>query len=78
MSGRLNGVVSLTDILNLYARASGLSPDDPNENRMRRRRSSSSSVRASIDGSRSSTDLSRSVDNIRGSVDLGRSSSQRR
>jgi hypothetical protein len=44
LSGRLVGVVSLTDILNLYARASGLSPADPAESRSRRRRSSSSSV----------------------------------
>lgn len=43
LSGRLVGVVSLTDILNLHARASGLSPADPAESR-RRRRSSSSSV----------------------------------
>ncbi|KAL1996918.1 hypothetical protein VTN49DRAFT_7783 [Thermomyces lanuginosus] len=44
VSGRLVGVLSLTDILNLYARASGLSPADPAETRSRRRRSSSSSV----------------------------------
>ncbi|EAW08065.1 CBS domain protein [Aspergillus clavatus NRRL 1] len=44
LSGRLVGVVSLTDILNLHARASGLRPADPAENRSRRRRSSSSSV----------------------------------
>ncbi|RLL95742.1 hypothetical protein CFD26_103683 [Aspergillus turcosus] len=44
LSGRLVGVVSLTDILNLHARASGLSPADPAESRSRRRRSSSSSV----------------------------------
>jgi CBS domain-containing protein len=44
LSGRLVGVVSLTDILNLYARASGLSPTDPAETRSRRRRSSSSSL----------------------------------
>ncbi|KAL1968920.1 hypothetical protein VTN77DRAFT_1281 [Rasamsonia byssochlamydoides] len=43
-SGRLVGVVSLTDILNLYARASGLKPADPAETRSRRRRSSSSSL----------------------------------
>ncbi|KAJ5172114.1 hypothetical protein N7492_004707 [Penicillium capsulatum] len=43
LSGRLVGVVSLTDILNLHARATGLSPADPAESR-RRRRSSSSSV----------------------------------
>ncbi|KAF9892738.1 cell separation during budding [Aspergillus nanangensis] len=44
LSGRLVGVVSLTDILNLHARASGLSPADPTESRSRRRRSSSSSI----------------------------------
>ncbi|KAL2860895.1 CBS domain-containing protein [Aspergillus lucknowensis] len=44
LSGRLVGVVSLTDVLNLHARASGLSPADPAETRSRRRRSSSSSV----------------------------------
>ncbi|KAK4993208.1 cell separation during budding [Elasticomyces elasticus] len=60
MSGRLNGVISLTDILNLYARASGLSPADPDETRRRRRRSSSSSVRQSAELSGSSLDLSRS------------------
>ncbi|KAJ5944367.1 hypothetical protein N7516_004535 [Penicillium verrucosum] len=43
LSGRLAGVVSLTDILNLHARASGLNPADPAESRSRRRRSSSSS-----------------------------------
>ena len=61
MSGRLSGVISLTDILNLFARASGLSPQDPDEARRQRRGSSSSSVRASIDSARSSSvDLSRS------------------
>lgn len=55
MSGRLSGVVSLTDILNLYARASGLSPSDPNETRRQRRRSSSSSMRPSLDSGRSSS-----------------------
>ncbi|KAI2088701.1 cell separation during budding [Ophidiomyces ophidiicola] len=44
LSGRLVGVVSLTDVLNLYARASGLKPADPNDIRNRRRRSSSCSV----------------------------------
>ncbi|CAG7925063.1 unnamed protein product [Penicillium olsonii] len=43
LSGRLVGVISLTDILNLHARASGLNPTDPAETRSRRRRSSSSS-----------------------------------
>ncbi|KAF4556276.1 SDS23-like protein [Elsinoe fawcettii] len=68
LSGRLTGVISLTDVLNLYARASGLSPMDPEETRRRRRTSSSSSVRsgsvrASLDGggSRTSMDLSKSV-----------------
>jgi hypothetical protein len=62
MSGRLTGVVSLTDVLNLFARTSGLSPKDPEEERQRRRRSSSSSLRPSLDG-------------LRGSIDLGRSPS---
>ncbi|KAF2086227.1 hypothetical protein K490DRAFT_44470, partial [Saccharata proteae CBS 121410] len=44
LSGHLTGVISLTDILNLFARATGLSPHDPNETRRARRRSSSSSV----------------------------------
>ncbi|KAL3478246.1 hypothetical protein BJX99DRAFT_224889 [Aspergillus californicus] len=44
LSGHLVGVVSLTDVLNLHARASGLSPADPAESRSRRRRSSSSSI----------------------------------
>lgn len=53
LSGRLSGVVSLTDILNLFARASGLQPHDPDEARRARRRSSSSSMRQSMDSSRS-------------------------
>ena len=54
MSGRLSGVVSLTDILNLFARASGLNPSDPSETRRHRRRSSSASfVRGSLDSRRS-------------------------
>lgn len=44
LSGRLLGAVSLTDILNLEARVSGLSPGDPTEHRNNHRRSSSSSV----------------------------------
>lgn len=60
MSGRLSGVISLTDVLNLFARASGLSPKDPEEERQRRRRSSSSSLRPSMDSLRSSIDLGRS------------------
>ena len=56
MSGRLSGVVSLTDVLNLFARASGLNPNDPAETRRHRRRSSSSSlVRGSLDSARSSS-----------------------
>lgn len=60
LSGRLTGVVSLTDILHLFARSSGLSPSDPSEQRARRRRSSSSSVRPSIENNgRHSSDLRR-------------------
>ncbi|KAI0023926.1 hypothetical protein F4780DRAFT_726909 [Xylariomycetidae sp. FL0641] len=59
LSGRLTGVVSLTDILNLFAKTSGLNPTDPNEQRARRRRSSSSSVRPSLDSSRASLDIRR-------------------
>jgi CBS domain-containing protein len=60
ISGRLTGVISLTDILNLFARQSGLNPLSPNDQRARRRRSSSSSVRPSIDSARgSSVDLRR-------------------
>ncbi|KAL9628124.1 MAG: hypothetical protein Q9204_006095 [Flavoplaca sp. TL-2023a] len=56
MAGRLAGVVSLTDILNLFARASGLHPTDPDERRRQRRRSSSSSMmRGSLDSTRSSS-----------------------
>ncbi|GAM83285.1 hypothetical protein ANO11243_012710 [Dothideomycetidae sp. 11243] len=73
LSGHLTGVISLTDVLNLYARASGLSPRDPEETRRRRRTSSSSSVRsssvrASLDGNppRGSVDLGRSVGDLRG------------
>ena len=47
MMGRLQGVVSLTDILNLFARVEGLKPANPNEARMNRRRSSSSSTATS-------------------------------
>ncbi|SPQ25822.1 d2e6ab78-1b73-4d2a-9532-ccbb0b92164d [Thermothielavioides terrestris] len=59
LSGRLTGVVSLTDILNLFAKSSGLRPSDPAEQRARRRRSSSSSVRPSLDSARASVDLRR-------------------
>ncbi|KAK4542394.1 hypothetical protein LTR36_006851 [Oleoguttula mirabilis] len=69
MSGRLSGVVSLTDILNLFARASGLSPGDPEDMRRRRRRSSSSSSRPNVESVRASAEY------VRGSTDLGRSSS---
>lgn len=47
MMGRLSGVVSLTDILNLFARVEGLKPAEPTEARMNRRRSSSSSTATS-------------------------------
>ncbi|KAH8819452.1 hypothetical protein F5884DRAFT_661239 [Xylogone sp. PMI_703] len=53
-SGRLIGVISLTDILNLFARQSGLNPLSPESQRARRRRSSSSSVRPSFDSVRGS------------------------
>jgi CBS domain-containing protein len=60
LSGRLTGVVSLTDILNLIAKSSGLSPADPTQQRDRRRRSSSSSIRPSLEGGRqSSSDATR-------------------
>lgn len=59
MSGRLAGVVSLTDILNLFAKTTGLNPADPNEQRARRRRSSSASVRPSLDSVRTSLDQRR-------------------
>ncbi|KAF3763059.1 hypothetical protein M406DRAFT_238357, partial [Cryphonectria parasitica EP155] len=61
LSGRLTGVISLTDILNLFARSSGLNPADPGEQRARRRRSSSSSIRPSLDGG-----------SVRGSLDVRR------
>lgn len=78
LSGRLSGVVSLTDVLNLFARSSGLSPIDPDETRRRRRRSSSSSVRKSLDSVRGSMDLGRGAESLRSSIDLNRSNSQRR
>lgn len=59
VSGRLTGVVSLTDILNLFAKSSGLHPADPDAQRARRRRSSSSSVRPSLDSARQSIDSRR-------------------
>ena len=61
MSGRLSGVVSLTDILNLFARASGLHPTDPEEARRKRRGSSASSRSATgVSGWRGSEDSARS------------------
>jgi CBS domain-containing protein len=62
ISGRLTGVITLTDILNLFARQSGLHPSDPNDQRQRRRRSSSSSLRASVDFGRA---LRSSIDSRR-------------
>ncbi|KAF4974085.1 hypothetical protein FZEAL_8986 [Fusarium zealandicum] len=59
LSGRLSGVISLTDVLNMFARSTGLNPSDPGEQRARRRRSSSSSVRPSLDSSRASIDFRR-------------------
>jgi len=60
MSGRLSGVISLTDILNTFAKSTGLHPTDPGQQRARRRKSSSSSMRASIDSTRAgSVDLRR-------------------
>lgn len=49
LSGKLTGVISLTDVLNIFARFSGLHPTDPGQQRARRRRSSSSSMRPSVD-----------------------------
>lgn len=60
ISGRLNGVISLTDVLGIFAKSTGLHPGDPMEQRARRRRSSSSSVRPSLDStSRPSLDSRR-------------------
>ncbi|MCJ1467962.1 cell separation during budding [Pseudocyphellaria aurata] len=66
MSARLSGVVSLTDILNLYARASGLHPGDLEDARRKRRGSSSSSV--SVSGS-----WGGGAREVRGSLDSARS-----
>ena len=76
LSGRLSGVVSLTDVLNVFAKATGLHPCDPTEMRRFRRRSSSASVRRSVESSRSESvgasasssvgDLSRSASTSRG------------
>ncbi|KAK1091864.1 cell separation during budding [Friedmanniomyces endolithicus] len=77
-SGRLSGVVSLTDVLNLFARASGLSPGNPEELRLRRRRgsSSSSSLRGNAGESvRASGEIMRGVEDgggRRGSESSGR------
>lgn len=57
ISGKLTGVVSLTDILNVFAKLTGLHPSDPGAQRARRRRSSSSSMRPSVDSSRPSVDM---------------------
>lgn len=59
LSGKLSGVVSLTDVLNIFAKFTGLHPSDPGEQRARRRRSSSSSVRPSLDSARPSADFRR-------------------
>ncbi|KAK2612220.1 cell separation during budding [Conoideocrella luteorostrata] len=59
LSGKLSGVISLTDILNTFAKFAGLHPTDPGEQRARRRRSSSSSIRPSLDSSRPSIDFRR-------------------
>ena len=67
MSGRLSGVVSLTDILNLFARASGLQPSDPEEAR-RARRGSSASSRSGVSG------RALAEERARGSLDSARSS----
>ncbi|KAL6816366.1 hypothetical protein J3E69DRAFT_345287 [Trichoderma sp. SZMC 28015] len=59
LSGKLIGVVSLTDILNIFAKSTGLHPSEPWEQRVRRRRSSSSSVRPSVESLRSSVETRR-------------------
>lgn len=60
MSGRLSGVISLTDVLNAFAKSTGLNPKDPGAQRARRRKSSTSSMRASVDSLRGgSIDLRR-------------------
>lgn len=70
ISGKLTGVISLTDVLNLFARQSGLQTQDPSEERQHRRRSESisSMTRPSMDMSRPSFD---SVSG-RGSMDIRR------
>ncbi|RDA86235.1 hypothetical protein CP532_5116 [Ophiocordyceps camponoti-leonardi (nom. inval.)] len=59
ISGKLIGVISLTDILNIFAKFTGLHPADPGEQRARRRRSSSSSIQPTFESSRTSFDLRR-------------------
>lgn len=59
ISGKLTGVVSLTDVLNLFARQSGLIVGEPGSDRSRRRRSSSISTRRSLEGGRASFDSRR-------------------
>jgi len=59
LMGRLQGVVSLTDILNLFARVEGLRPAEPTEARMNRRRSSSSSTATSTSTGTSAFDRRR-------------------
>ena len=49
ISGKLSGVISLTDILNIFAKYTGLNPADPGEQRARRRRSSSTSLRPKLE-----------------------------
>lgn len=73
ISGRLVGVVSLTDILILFARAGGLDVADPIDLRNRRRRSSSSSMRKSMDSGPRPPATSSS---LRPSGELARKSSQ--
>ncbi|KAH0835363.1 hypothetical protein Z517_11540 [Fonsecaea pedrosoi CBS 271.37] len=76
ISGRLVGVVSLTDILILFARAGGVADvADPNEIRMRRRRSSSSSVRRSFDLGQRPSVGSNGGSGLRPSGELSRKSS---
>lgn len=59
LSGKLIGVVSLTDVLNAFAKSTGLHPSEPWEQRARRRRSSSSSVRHSVEAFQSSNETRR-------------------
>lgn len=73
MSGKLSGVVSLTDVLNLFAKVSGLEPREPDEARRLRRRSSSSSVRTG-EGSVGGSSVRSSVEVERRSGDVGRGS----